>query len=241
MAAARLVKLRNRTPEPDWLARDMTDTPRTGGRFTGVARWSRRLLLGGVLIGLLVVGGTALRVWQVARIDDYTHADAIVVLGAAQYDGTPSSVFQARLNQAFKLYRMGIAPIVVTVGGKQVGDNYTEAAAGKNYLKDNGIPDDRVLAVETGSDTLQSIEAVSKALLARGKSSVVLVSDPWHSLRTRTMARDAGLKAWTAPTRSGPAVYTRESQAHGIFRETFALLWYQLTHFPADFKYTADQ
>ncbi|WP_433591256.1 YdcF family protein [Nocardia sp. CA-145437] len=212
--------------------------PERGG---GTLRWVRRLLVGGVLMGLVVVGGTALHVWQVARIDDYTHADAIVVLGAAQYDGTPSSVFEARLDQAHKLFRKQVAPMIVTVGGKQVGDNYTEAASGKNYLKDQGVPEDRILAVETGSDTLQSVEAVSKALLARGKSSVVLVSDPWHSLRTRTMARDAALSAWTAPTRTGPAVYTRESQAHGIFRETFALLWYQLTHFSADFKYTADQ
>ncbi|MRH89519.1 YdcF family protein [Nocardia sp. SYP-A9097] len=192
-------------------------------------------------MGLLVIGGTAVRVWQVARIDDWAPADAIVVLGAAQYDGTPSSVFQARLDQAYKLFQRGVAPLIVTVGGKQVGDNYTEAASGKIYLEDRGVPADRILAVETGSDTLQSVEAVSKALLARDKSSVVLVSDPWHSLRTRTMARDAGLSAWTAPTRTGPAVYTRESQAHGIFRETFALLWYQLTHYSADFTYTAEQ
>ncbi|WP_458689664.1 YdcF family protein [Nocardia tengchongensis] len=218
----------------------MTATSATG-RGGGPLRWVRRLLLGALLMGLVVVGGTALHVWQVARIDDYSRADAIVVLGAAQYDGTPSSVFEARLDQANKLYRKQVAPMIVTVGGKRVGDNYTEAAAGKTYLENQGVPDDRILAVETGSDTLQSVEAVSKALLARGKSSVVLVSDPWHSLRTRTMMRDAGLAAWTAPTRTGPAVYTRESQAHGIFRETFALLWYQLTHFSADFKYSADQ
>ncbi|MFJ4651737.1 YdcF family protein [Nocardia sp. NPDC088792] len=192
-------------------------------------------------MAVLVVGGTAVRVWQVARISDYSPADAIVVLGAAQYDGTPSTVFEARLNQAYHLYTENVAPLVVTVGGKQLGDNYTEAASGKLYLENRGVPSDRILAVETGSDTLQSVEAVSKALRARSKSAVVLVSDPWHSLRTRTMARDAGLSAWTAPVRTGPAVYTRESQAHGIFRETFALLWYQLTHYPADFKYTADQ
>lgn len=220
----------------------MTESlPEQGGCVSGVWRWTKRLLAGALVMGVLVVGGTAVRVWQVARIDDYSTADAIVVLGAAQYDGTPSTVFQARLDQAHKLYTKQIAPMIVTVGGKQVGDNYTEAASGKIYLENRGVPGDRILAVETGSDTLQSVEAVSKALLARGKTSVVLVSDPWHSLRTRTMARDAGLKAWTAPTRTGPAVYTRESQAHGIFRETFALLWYQLTHFSADFKYTADQ
>ncbi len=204
-------------------------------------RWARRILVGAVLMGLVLVGGTAFRVWQVARIDDYTTADAIVVLGAAQYSGTPSSVFEARLDQAYQLLEAGVAPRVITVGGKQEGDLYTEAASGKNYLQQRGVPADRILAVETGSDTLRSVEAVALAMKARDMSSAVLVSDPWHSLRTRTMARDAGLHAWTAPTRTGPAVYTRESQAHGIARETFALLWYQLTHFSADFSYTAGQ
>lgn len=206
-----------------------------------VARWVRRTLVGVVLMGLVLVGGTALRVWQVARIDDFAHADSILVLGAAQYDGTPSSVFQARLDQGAKLYRMGVAPLVVTVGGKQVGDEYTEAEAGRDYLVARGVPADRILPVPVGSDTLQSIDAVAAALHARGLDSTVISSDPWHSMRARTMARDAGLQAWTAPTRTGPAVYTRESQLHGIIRETGALLWYQLTHFSADFKYKGDQ
>ncbi|WP_329405688.1 YdcF family protein [Nocardia vinacea] len=207
----------------------------------GLVRWVRRLVVGAIVMGAVLVGGTAFRVWQVARVDDYTKADAIVVLGAAQYSGTPSTVFEARLDQAYKLFKAGVAPKVITVGGKQDGDLYTEAASGKNYLEERGIPSDRILAVETGSDTLRSIEAVATAMSAREMSSAVLVSDPWHSLRTRTMARDAGLEAWTAPTRTGPAVYTRESQAHGIARETGALLWYQLTHFSSDFKYSAGQ
>ncbi|WP_433679987.1 YdcF family protein [Nocardia sp. CA-119907] len=213
--------------------------PRAAGG--GLLRWARRLVTGAILMGAVLVGGTAFRVWQVARIDDYAKADAIVVLGAAQYSGTPSTVFEARLDQAYKLFKAGVAPTVITVGGKQQGDLYTEAASGKNYLEERGIPADRILAVETGSDTLRSIEAVATAMSAREMSSAVLVSDPWHSLRTRTMARDAGLDAWTAPTRTGPAVYTRESQAHGIARETGALLWYQLTHFSSDFKYSAGQ
>lgn len=206
-----------------------------------LARWTTRIVLGAVLIGVVLVGGTALRVWQVARVTDTTPADAIVVLGAAQYDGTPSSVFEARLDQAHKLYEQGVAATIVTVGGKQEGDEYTEAASGRNYLMDQGVPGGAIVAVEEGSDTLLSVEAVSREMGARGLHSAVLVSDPWHSLRTRTMARDAGLDAWTAPTRQGPAVMTRESQLHGIVRETGALLWYQLTHFSADFGYTAGQ
>ncbi|NUS42436.1 MAG: YdcF family protein [Mycobacteriaceae bacterium] len=192
-------------------------------------------------MALVLVGGTALRVWQVARVDDLSRADAIVVLGAAQYDGTPSSVFEARLDRARKLYAAGVAPLVITVGGKLPGDEYTEAASGKAFLERAGVPGAHVLAVETGSDTLESIQAVAEAMHARNLTRACLVSDPWHSLRTRTMARDAGLLAHTAPTRQGPAVFTRESQAHGIARETAALLWYKLTHFAADFAYTASQ
>ncbi len=103
------------------------------------------------------------------------------------------------------------------------------------------MPESAITAVEEGSDTLLSVEAVGREMSAQGLHSAVLVSDPWHSLRTRTMARDAGLDAWTAPTRTGPAVYTRESQLHGIARETGALIWYQLTHDSADFPYTAAQ
>ncbi|KAF0959047.1 MULTISPECIES: YdcF family protein [unclassified Rhodococcus (in: high G+C Gram-positive bacteria)] len=225
-------------------SRERHDLPRHPARlgFAGtLARWTRRIIAGVVLLAATLVLGTAVRVWQVARIDDTSTADAIVVLGAAQYSGTPSSVFEARLEQAYKLYERGVAPEVITVGGKQEGDEYTEAASGKNYLISRGVPADSITAVEEGSDTLLSIEAVSEAMGAQGIDSAVLVSDPWHSLRTRTMARDAGLEAWTAPTRQGPAVFTRESQLHGIARETGALIWYQLTHFSADFPYTAGQ
>ncbi|MGW0016866.1 YdcF family protein [Rhodococcus sp. NPDC003382] len=211
------------------------------GVGAGFARWTRRIVVGVILAAIAVVAGTAVRVWQVARIDDWSHADAIVVLGAAQYSGTPSSVFEARLEQAVQLYENGVSDTVVTVGGKQEGDLYTEAAAGKNYLMSRGVPGEAILAVEEGTDTLLSVEAVSREMHERGMSSAVLVSDPWHSLRTRTMARDAGLEAWTAPTRTGPAVFTRESQIHGIARETGALVWYQLTHGSADFPYTAAQ
>lgn len=192
--------------------------------------WFLRVLAGLVLVAVLVVGGTAVRVWQVARVDDRTAADALVVLGAAQYDGTPSAVFEARLEQALALYEQGVAPVVITVGGKLPGDEFTEAAAGASYLASRGVPEAALVAVETGADTLGSIEAVADRMQAAGMSSAVLVSDPWHSLRTRTMAADVGIGAWTSPTRQGPAVITRESQLHGIVRETGALIYYRLTH-----------
>lgn len=196
--------------------------------------WVTRVVLGSVLIGLLVVGSTAFRVWQVARIDDRRPVDAVVVLGAAQYDGQPSSIFAARLRHAQALYDDGIAPRIVTTGGGRAGDAYTEAEAGRRYLIRQGVPANAVVAVPVGSDTLLSLRAVADRARQDRWTSALLVSDPWHSLRARQMARDSGLDAWTSPTRTGPVVQTRETQIRYIVRETGAMLYYRLTHTSVD-------
>ncbi len=196
----------------------------------GLGTWAARLLLGALLIAALIAGGTLFRVWQVARADDRSTADMIVVLGAAQYDGRPSEVLEARLDHAAELYEEGLAAVVVTVGGRLPGDNYTEGEAGARYLQQIGVPEDAVLAVGEGDDTLHSVEAVANVAAQRGWDSAVIVSDPWHALRARTMARDSGLDAWASPTRTGPMVWTRQTQARSILRESVALLYYRLTH-----------
>ena len=200
--------------------------------------WITRIVLGAVLLALLIVGGTAFRVWEVARIDDRRPVDAVVVLGAAQYDGQPSSIFAARLRHAEALYADGLAPRIVTTGGGRAGDAYTEAAAGRRYLIARGVPASAVVAVPVGSDTLGSLQAVAAQAERDGWSSALVVSDPWHSLRARQMARDSGLAAWTSPTRTGPVVQTRETQARYIVRETGAVLYYRLTHASVDTETT---
>ena len=198
--------------------------------------WALRLVAGALLVAALIVGGTAFRVWQVARVDDRRTVDAVVVLGAAQYDGEPSSIFSWRLRHAQALYEDGLTPLIVTTGGMAAGDSYTEAEAGRDFLVERGVPAEAILAVGEGSDTLGSLRAVAAAGADWG--DVLLVSDPWHSLRARTMARDAGLDAWTSPTRSGPVVQTRETQFRYILRETAALLFYRLTHASVDARTT---
>ncbi|AOS65038.1 hypothetical protein TL08_21255 [Actinoalloteichus hymeniacidonis] len=193
-----------------------------------------RAVLGTILIGVLVVGGTLVRVWYVARQDDRSQADVVVVLGAAQYNGKPSAVLEARLEHAVTLFESGVADHIMTVGGRQLGDNYTEAEASELWLVEHGIPTDRVIAVGEGVDTLGSFRATSRAISEQGWSTAVVVSDPWHSLRARTMAKDAGIDAWVSPTRRGPIVQTRETQARYILRETAALLHYRLTHAPVE-------
>ena len=185
------------------------------------------LLAIALLLCLVIPGFISFRVWSVARVDDRSPADAIVVLGAAQYNGIPTPVFQARLEHAALLFEEGVAPQVITVGGSQPGDLYTEAGSGRAYLTRLGVPQEVILAVETGTNTEGSLDAVAQTVRDQGGQSVVLVSDPTHSYRSRMMARDAGLDAWTSPTRHGPAVWTRENQIMGIIRETGAVLWYQ--------------
>jgi uncharacterized SAM-binding protein YcdF (DUF218 family) len=197
-------------------------------------RWLVRGLIAAVAVVVLIVFGTAFRIWQYGRIDDRDRADVIVVLGAAQYDGDPSSILQARLNHAKTLYDQGVAKQIVTVGGRKPSDRYTEAEAGDLYLAKNGVPVDRITEVNTGNDTLTSLRAVAAVLKQHRWSTAVLVSDPWHMFRSKTMAIESGIDAWTSPTHSGPAVQTRSTQLRYIFRETAALLYYRVTKAPAD-------
>jgi uncharacterized SAM-binding protein YcdF (DUF218 family) len=181
-----------------------------------------------VIVPALVIAVTASRVWWVARQDDRGHADAIVVLGASQYDGRPSAVFRARLEHAASLFEQEVAPRVVTLGAGAPGDRFTEAGAGARFLQANGVTS--VVAVPEGRDTLQSMKALDRLFRERGWDSAVIVTDPWHALRSRRMARDLGIDAHTSPTRHGPAVRTRGTEARYIARETAAYLYYRLFH-----------
>ena len=188
-----------------------------------------RVVTAAVLAAILLVTSTALAIWWTARQDSSPASDAIVVLGSAQYNGVPSSIFEARLEHAIALYEDGVAPVIVTVGGKADGDAFAEAEAGRDYLAGSGVPADALLAVPEGVDTLESIRAVSAAFTEQGWSRAVLVSDPWHAMRAERMAEDAGLDAESSPTRQGPAVQTRATQFRYILRETAAYLLYRAT------------
>ena len=182
-----------------------------------------------VLAAGLVVVSTATAIWWTARQDSQPTSDAIVVLGTAQYNGVPSSIFEARLEHALALWEQGVAPVVVTVGGRAEGDVFSEAEAGRDYLAAAGIPHDGLLAVPEGVDTLESMREVATAFDERGWSTAVLVTDPWHAMRAERMAEDSGMEASSSPTRQGPAVQTRAVQFRYILRETAAYLLYRAT------------
>jgi uncharacterized SAM-binding protein YcdF (DUF218 family) len=144
------------------------------------------------------------QVWLAARRDGAKSADAIIVLGAAQYDGRPSPDLAARLDHTVDLYRRGIAPVVVVTGGKQPGDRFTEAGASANYLHAHGVPESAILRETTGRTSWQSLAAAARFLKDRRLTHVVLVSDPYHSARIDDIAGELGLHAVTSPTRTSP-------------------------------------
>jgi uncharacterized SAM-binding protein YcdF (DUF218 family) len=147
---------------------------------------------------------TVVQVWRAARADDARPSEAIVVLGAAQYDGRPSQAFAARLDHARDLYEQGIAPLIVVTGGKLAGDRYTEAGVGADYLIARGVPDSAILRETTSRNSWESLQASARFLFPQGIRRVVLVSDPFHSLRIRLTAEEIGFDAVTSPTRTSP-------------------------------------
>ena len=147
------------------------------------------------------------QVWWVGRSDQATAVDAIVVLGVAQYDGRPSPQLQARLDHALTLLQEGAAPLVITTGGNQPGDRFTEAEASANYLiKGLGIDYQAVeiLQENNGSTTRESLIGVRDIMQSRGLHSILIVTDPYHALRSRLIAQDLGLVAYVSPTRTSP-------------------------------------
>jgi uncharacterized SAM-binding protein YcdF (DUF218 family) len=152
-----------------------------------------------VLAGFVYVCLNIVQVWSVGRSDSRRAVDAIVVMGVAQYDGRPSPQLQARLDHVLTLWKEGVAPLVVTTGGNQPGDRFTEARASADYLIAAGIPESSISMEDIGSSTLQSLQGVADILKRRGLASVEIVTDPYHALRSRLIAQDLGLTAYVSP------------------------------------------
>jgi uncharacterized SAM-binding protein YcdF (DUF218 family) len=168
------------------------------GRVLRLGRWWTFAVVLGTVVGVYLAA-TVVSVWRTATADRARPAQAIVVLGAAQYDGQPSPVLERRLDRAAELYGEGLAPLVVVTGGRASGDRFTEATASANYLIARGVPDTAILRETTGRSTWESIVATARFLRERAVTSVVLVSDGYHLTRARGIADDVGLDASTSP------------------------------------------
>jgi vancomycin permeability regulator SanA len=181
-----------------------------------------------VAVALAVVAFSAITVWRAAHHDDASttdRADAIVVLGAAQYDGRPSPVFRGRLEHAVLLWEQGRADRLITVGAKQPGDRTTEADAGRTFLMNQGVPSDAVVAIPVGHTTHESLDAAVDYLHDRELASAFLVSDPWHNARIKAIAGDLGIDGFASATWTSGA-QSEETRGQGYLRETFAYLYY---------------
>lgn len=178
-----------------------------------------------VLVLVVVVAVTAVRVVLAGRDDEARASDVLVVLGAAQLDCEPGPVLTDRLEQALALYQDGVAPVVVTTGGNRPGDRCTEAGTGREWLAARGVPQDALVAVESGDDTVTSLEATAVVLDERGWRSAVVVTDGPHVLRSRTMLADLGIDTVASPA---PGDRDGWHEARYVARETLAYLSYQL-------------
>jgi uncharacterized SAM-binding protein YcdF (DUF218 family) len=179
---------------------------------------------------VVLLAVTALAVWRAAHSDDASRintVDAILVLGAAHYNGDPSPVFEGRLRHAALLYRDGRSDRVLVLGGTAPGDEISEAEAGRDWLLAEGLPAAAVDASAVGATSLESLRAAAKWMRDRGLRSAFLVSDPWHNLRIEKMASDLGIVAYVSATWQS-AASSEWTRLAGYARETFAYLYYRL-------------
>jgi len=187
------------------------------------------------LVAIAVVGSLGLtafatyRIYEQGQRDERPTADAIVVMGAAQYDGTPSPLFSARLDHAVSLFLDGVAPRLIVTGGKAEGDRTTEAASGRTYAIAHGVPADAIFAEDRSRTTLESIRGVAALMADEGITSAVFVSDPSHMLRVLRMASDAGIQAYGSPTRTSPLNGDPVATADAFIHELGALAVYLTT------------
>jgi uncharacterized SAM-binding protein YcdF (DUF218 family) len=180
----------------------------------------RRMLTVAVVavFALWVVSATAVLIW--ASRDEARPAQAIVVLGAAQYAGKPSPVLRARLDHALDLWNRHLATLLILTGGTGSGDTTSEAAVGRTYARKRGVPDSAILVENEGRTTSESMRAVAGMLEVRGLQTALLVSDPFHMLRLRILARRFGFTPYTSPTQTSPISPNREERWKYIFSES---------------------
>jgi vancomycin permeability regulator SanA len=197
-------------------------------RRSGIRRWFLPMV-GAVMMAFFLIPCVVFAaVYKQSRTDEAHPADAIVVLGAAQFNGVPSQVFRARLDTAFDLYQQGLAPLMVVTGGRIYGDQYTEAESGRTYLIDRGVPADVILMENVSHNTAASFEGVEKLLKPRGVQSLLIVSDGFHLYRSKMLARNAGFDAYGFAAEDSPIRQGSPTELRYMVRETFGVLAWKL-------------
>jgi uncharacterized SAM-binding protein YcdF (DUF218 family) len=181
---------------------------------------ARRVLTVMVVAMFVLWASSAAAVLVWSSRDEARPAQVIVVLGAAQYAGKPSPVLRARLDHALDLWDRHLASLLILTGGTGAGDTTSEAAVGRNYARKHGVPDSAILVENEGRTTSESMRAVAGMLEVRGLQTALLVSDPFHMLRLRILARRFGFTPYTSPTQTSPISPNREERWKYIFSES---------------------
>lgn len=189
--------------------------------FKFVWRFITFLLLVALVIPTWAIG----RTWYVANNETIRKADAIIVMGAAQLDGRPGEVLTARLKETKRIYEDNFAPQIFTLGAGAPGDRFTEAGSGRKWLAAHGVPRKSITAVAKGRDTFTSIEAFAKVAATTQVKDIIIVTDPYHCLRSITMAEDKGFTATCSPARVGIASLEKAGFRY-LLREAGAYLAY---------------
>ena len=188
-------------------------------------RWIRRTITVILILALIGPAYGISQVWRAANNPITRQADVIVVLGTAQLNGKPGEALEARLTEAKRIYDLGYAPLIITVGAGAPGDRTTEAASSKYWLRTHGIPPRKIIAIEEGRDTLVSTKAYATVMKKRYVSDVIIVTDPYHCKRAMTMANDQGILSTCSPVQTGPNTID-ESGYKYLLREAGAYLAY---------------
>lgn len=188
-------------------------------------RWIRRTITLILIVALIAPGYAVSKVWGAANNPIVRNADVIVVLGTAQLNGKPGEALEARLKEAQRIFELGFAPTIITVGAGAPGDRTTEAASGKTWLIANGVPRKKIITIEEGRDTLVSTKAYAKLMKKRMVSDVIIVTDPYHCQRAMTMANDQGVVSTCSPVQSGPNTISNSGFRY-LIREAGAYLVY---------------
>ena len=182
-----------------------------------------RLVLVAFALAMVAGAWTTWRIWDTGNRDERPAADAIVVLGAAQYNGRPSAILRSRLDHGIALFEAGVAPYFVVTGGKAEGDRTTEAASARTYALSRGVPADAILVEDQGRTTRESLRGVAVVLRQHELSEAVFVSDRTHMLRVLRIAADEGIVAYGSPTTTSPTDATLGNRLEATAREIAAL------------------
>jgi uncharacterized SAM-binding protein YcdF (DUF218 family) len=194
-------------------------------------RRQRLLWIEGLLLAALVAffTVTSVHIAHEGSLQELHHADAIVVFGAAEYAGHPSPVLRARLDHAYDLFRLGLAPVVITTGGAAADPSFSEGGVGHDYLKHRGIPERNLIAETQGSDTAQSAVRVAVIMRANGLHSCVAVSDAYHVFRIKRLLQHQGIGPVYVNPRPGSRPHSVVQRVYAVLREASSYLLWKLS------------